>query len=74
VRDLFAELILRAQLLSGAADERIDEFFRYGMSLNVAAALGVDSLSTESDWVIGHAGASPAPSVGPAHLEDPVGS
>jgi AcrR family transcriptional regulator len=74
VRDLFADLMLRAQRLSRVEAERIDEFFRYGMSLNVAAALGVDSLSVESDWVVGHAGAAPAQSARPAHLEDPVGS
>jgi AcrR family transcriptional regulator len=51
VRDLFADLILRVQLLSGADAERIDEFLRYGMSLNVAAAIGVEALSIDSDWI-----------------------
>jgi AcrR family transcriptional regulator len=54
VRDLFADLILRAQVLSGADAQRIDEFFRYGMWLNVAAALGVDALSIDSEWVAAH--------------------
>ncbi len=53
VRELFADLILRVKQLSGAEDERIDEFFRYGMSMNVAAALGVDALSVDSNWIVG---------------------
>jgi hypothetical protein len=40
-----------ARRLSGADDERLDDFFRGGMWLNVAAALGVDDLSEKSDWV-----------------------
>jgi AcrR family transcriptional regulator len=60
VRDLFADLILRAQLLSGADAQRIEEFFRYGMSLNVAAALGVDALSSDSEWVVAHRAAAAA--------------
>jgi AcrR family transcriptional regulator len=51
VRDLFAGLILRAQQLADADPEQLDEFLRYGMSHNVAAAIGVDALSVESDWV-----------------------
>jgi hypothetical protein len=51
VRDLFAELIVHVQRLSGAEPERLDEFFRYGMWLNVAAALGVEDLSVASGWV-----------------------
>jgi AcrR family transcriptional regulator len=31
--------------------EEIDEFFRYGMWLNVAAALGVEDLSADCDWM-----------------------
>jgi hypothetical protein len=37
--------------LSGAPPERIDEFFRYGMWLNVAAAMGVEDLSAGCEWV-----------------------
>src|SRR5580700_9676710 len=42
VRHRYAELVGLAQELSGAEDERIDDFFRHGMALNVAAALGVE--------------------------------
>lgn len=31
--------------------ERIDEFFRYGMWMNVAAAMGVEDLSAGCEWV-----------------------
>ena len=51
VRRLFAQLIAHVQDLSGAEPERIDEFFRYGMWLNVAAAMGVEDLSVGCDWV-----------------------
>ena len=34
-----------------AEPERIDEFFRYGMWLNVAAAMGVEDLSVGCEWV-----------------------
>lgn len=37
--------------LSDAEPERIDEFFRYGMWLNVAAAMGVEDLSAGCEWV-----------------------
>jgi hypothetical protein len=37
--------------LSGAEPERLDDFFRRGMALNVAAALGVEELSVSSAWV-----------------------
>ncbi len=37
--------------LSDAEPERIDEFFRYGMWLNVAAAMGVEDLSAGWEWV-----------------------
>jgi AcrR family transcriptional regulator len=51
VRHLFAELVALAERLSGAEPERIDEFFRYGMWLNVAAAMGVEDLSAACEWV-----------------------
>ncbi len=51
VRELFAELIRHAQALSAAPAEDVDEFFRYGMWLNVAAAMGVEDLSVDCDWV-----------------------
>jgi hypothetical protein len=37
--------------LSGADEERLDDFFRHGMALNVAAALGVEDLSSNCSWV-----------------------
>jgi AcrR family transcriptional regulator len=51
VRHRFAGLIALAERLSGAESERIDEFFRYGMWLNVAAAMGVEDLSAACEWV-----------------------
>ncbi|HEV3127753.1 MAG TPA: TetR/AcrR family transcriptional regulator [Solirubrobacteraceae bacterium] len=51
VRHLFAELVALVERLSGAEPERIDEFFRYGMWLNVAAAMGVEDLSAACEWV-----------------------
>jgi AcrR family transcriptional regulator len=51
VRHRYAELVGLAQELSGAEDERIDDFFRRGMALQVAAALGVEDLSSTCPWV-----------------------
>ncbi len=51
VRRCYAELVQLAQELSGAESERIDDFFRHGMALNVAAALGVEDLSVGCAWV-----------------------
>ena len=51
VRHRYAELVELARELSGAEPEELDEFFRYGMALNVAAALGVQELSANCDWV-----------------------
>jgi AcrR family transcriptional regulator len=51
VRGLYARLVAHVERLSGADSERIDEFFRYGMWLNVAAAMGVEDLSAGCDWV-----------------------
>ncbi len=51
VRHRFAELVELARELSGAEADRVDEFFRYGMMLNVAAALGVEDLSVSCDWI-----------------------
>lgn len=51
VRRLYARIIEKARGLSGADDERLDEFFRGGMWLNVAAALGVEDLDEEESWV-----------------------
>jgi AcrR family transcriptional regulator len=51
VRHCYAELVGLAQTLSGAENERIDDFFRHGMVLNVAATLGVEDLSSGCEWV-----------------------
>ncbi|MBV9820262.1 MAG: TetR/AcrR family transcriptional regulator [Solirubrobacterales bacterium] len=51
VRGLYARLVRDVEALTGADEERIDNFFRYGMWLNVAAAMGVEDLSVGCDWV-----------------------
>jgi AcrR family transcriptional regulator len=51
VRQAYVNLIQHVERLSGAEPERIDEFFRYGMWLNVAAAMGVEDLSCAGEWI-----------------------
>jgi len=51
VRFRYAQLVDLAGRLSGAEPEQLDDFFRHGMALNVAAALGVEDLSVSCDWV-----------------------
>jgi AcrR family transcriptional regulator len=51
VRSGFARLVELARRLSGASAEELDDFFRQGMALNVAAALDVDELSVSAPWV-----------------------
>jgi AcrR family transcriptional regulator len=51
VRNRFAHLVELAGELSGAEPERLDDFFRHGMALNVAAALGVEDLSVGCPWI-----------------------
>ncbi len=51
VRQLFAAQVAHIQALSGEDPERVDEFIRYGMWLNVAAAMGVEDLSAASEWI-----------------------
>jgi AcrR family transcriptional regulator len=51
VRRRYAELVELAAELSGADPDAIDDFFRHGMALNVAAALGVEDLSVGCSWV-----------------------
>ncbi len=58
VRHRFAELAELARELSDADPERLDEFFRHGMSLNVAAALGVEELSVQCPWMAAERAAS----------------
>lgn len=51
VRAAYARMVILVEDLSGAPSERIDEFFRTGMWLNVAAAMRVEDLSAECDWL-----------------------
>jgi AcrR family transcriptional regulator len=51
VRRRYAELVAFVGELSGAEPERLDDFFRHGMALNVAAAMGVAELSADCSWV-----------------------
>ncbi len=61
VRALYAGLVRHVERLAADAaqrdgrppfeSEQIDEFFRYGMWLNVAAAMGVEDLSAGCDWL-----------------------
>jgi AcrR family transcriptional regulator len=51
VRHRFAEMVDLVRELSGADAERLDDFFRHGMALNVAAALGVEDISVGRPWV-----------------------
>lgn len=51
VRHCYAQLVELVRHLSGAEPERLDDFFRRGMALNVAAALGVEELSVSCAWV-----------------------
>jgi AcrR family transcriptional regulator len=51
VRGYYAKVLELAQRLSGADEERLDHFFRGGMWLNVIAALGIEDLAGESDWL-----------------------
>ncbi len=60
VRHRYAELVELARTLSGADAERIDDFFRHGMALNVAAALGVEDIGVSCPWVRAELDASPA--------------
>ena len=51
VRHCYATLVDHVQRLSDADQEAIDDFFRYGMWLNVAAAMGVEDLSAGCEWM-----------------------
>jgi AcrR family transcriptional regulator len=64
VRAAYARLVAHVESLWQASPEEIDEFFRYGMWLNVAAALGVEDLSAGCEWMREEADAGPAPTTG----------
>ncbi|HLI58399.1 MAG TPA: TetR/AcrR family transcriptional regulator [Solirubrobacteraceae bacterium] len=61
VRRGYARLVRHAERLAGdaATQEQLDEFFRYGMWLNVAAAMGVEDLSAGCAWIREELGAEP---------------
>lgn len=51
VRTCYARLVAHVEGLSGADPERVDEFIRQGMWLNVAAAMQVEEFSPTGSWV-----------------------
>jgi AcrR family transcriptional regulator len=51
VRTLYAQLVRHVEAITGADQERMDDFFRYGMWLNVTAAMGVADLSVGCEWI-----------------------
>lgn len=51
VRASYAGLVAHVESLWHTDPEEIDDFFRYGMWLNVAAALGVEDLSVGCEWM-----------------------
>ncbi|MGA9857741.1 MAG: helix-turn-helix domain-containing protein, partial [Solirubrobacteraceae bacterium] len=51
VRACYARLVAHVEQLSGADRERLDNFFRYGAWLNIAAAMGVEDLSAGCEWM-----------------------
>jgi AcrR family transcriptional regulator len=58
VRTLYARLVAHVESLWQGAPEEIDDFFRYGMWLNVAAAMGVEDLSAGCEWILAEQQAS----------------
>ena len=51
VRGNYARLVDQFRRLTGADDERLDQFFQMGMWCNVAAALGIEDFEIGSGWV-----------------------
>jgi AcrR family transcriptional regulator len=51
VRAAYARLVAHVESVWETSPEEIDDFFRYGMWLNVAAALGVEDLSAGCEWM-----------------------
>ena len=51
VRGCYARLVTHVQDITGADQERMDNFARYGAWLNVAAAMGVEDLSVGCEWM-----------------------
>jgi AcrR family transcriptional regulator len=67
VRASYARLVAHVESLWHAASEEIDDFFRYGMWLNVAAALGVEELSAGCEWMRAAAADGAADPASPSH-------
>lgn len=57
VRGCYARLVELVGERSGAEPERLDEFFRRAMWINVAAAMGVNDLSAGCEWILNEAAA-----------------
>ncbi len=55
----YDRLVAHVKALSGVDDERVDEFFRYGMWINVQAALGATDFCERMEW--SREDAAPAP-------------
>jgi AcrR family transcriptional regulator len=51
VRRNYAKLVEHVREVSGLDGEELDDFFRYGMWLNVAAAMGVEDASAGCEWM-----------------------
>jgi hypothetical protein len=50
VRACYERLQAQVKELSGADDETVEDFFRYGMWINVNAALGLEDFCQEMHW------------------------
>jgi hypothetical protein len=53
VKAAYDRLVEHVRLLSGADEERLEEFFRYGMWINVRAALGELEPCERREWRAG---------------------
>ena len=51
MRSSYARLVGHVARALGRAGEELDDFFRHGMWLNVAAAMGVEDLSAGCAWM-----------------------
>ena len=65
VRAAYARLVAHVERLSAADQERIDDFLRHGMWLNVAAAMGVEDLSAGCEWIRAEQGGLEVERAGP---------
>jgi AcrR family transcriptional regulator len=51
VRACFDRMVEHLKVVAGVDDERADEFFRYGMWINVGAAMGRTDFCERMEWV-----------------------